>query len=213
MTVQSTGNVPNEVVFAHGFEGKPHGRKAAYLRDTLGMKVVAPTLHSQGWRFSDHVSVLSETLDSHPEISLIIGSSMGGLASAVALSNRPSEAYKLVLLAPAFGVHESLRSRLGENAFSEWSSSGFLQYQHAAVDRFVDLPFSFWTECRDASRIVIEASTVIIHGVNDAVIPLSESVSAAQRSPGVLSLFQADDDHRLAGSLDLIRDALALLYT
>ncbi|MEE2755091.1 MAG: YqiA/YcfP family alpha/beta fold hydrolase [Myxococcota bacterium] len=212
MTMKSTGTVPKKVIFAHGFEGRPNGRKATYLRDSLGMEVVAPTLHSQGWCFSDHVSVLSETLDLHPEISLLVGSSMGGLASAVALSNRPSDAYKTILLAPAFGVHESFRNRLGEKAFSQWSSSGFIQYQHAAVGGLVDLPFSFWTECRAASRTVIEANTVIIHGAHDAVIPLSESVSVARRSPGVLSLFQADDDHRLAGSLALIRDALAVLY-
>ncbi|MBV72258.1 MAG: hypothetical protein CMH52_13110 [Myxococcales bacterium] len=212
MSYQSSINYPHNVIFAHGFEGRPDGRKASYLRETLGMTVISPTLHSKGWRFLDHVSVLAEALDSNPDVSLVIGSSMGGLASVVALSNRPSNAYKLILLAPAFGVHQSFRNRLGDAAFSKWAADGFIQYQHAAVGGPIDLPFSFWTECRDAARIVIEASTVIIHGVHDDVIPLSESVSAANRSPGVLSLFQADDDHRLGGSLDLIRDALTVLY-
>ena len=211
MSVDRSMIIPAKVIFAHGFEGQPNGRKAIYLREALGMEVISPTLYSKGWAFSDHVSVVSDAIDAHPDVRFLVGSSMGGLASAVALSKRPPDLYKLVLMAPAFGIHRSLRNRLGEDAFSQWSSTGTLKYKHAAVSEPIDLPFVFWTECREAASTTIHNQTVIIHGHHDTVIPICESRALAERSPGVCTLLEANDSHRLTDSLPLLKDALGIL--
>lgn len=94
-----------KILFCHGLEGSPSGRKATALRDA-GHEVTAPRLLKDD--FDAAVRTARQTLEAcRPEV--IVGSSRGG---AVAMRIAAASAAPLVLLAPAwrqFGVEPVVR--------------------------------------------------------------------------------------------------------
>ena len=170
-----------KILFAHGFEGSATGTKPTYLRETLGHTVIAPTMYGLGWTFEGHVESVLQALDADPDIEAIIGSSMGGFASAVALSRRPERAIVAALLAPAVGIHESWAQEYGKPAMERWAERGTRPYLHRNLQVIIDLPYTFWTECRDAADVQVTHPCVILHGVNDDVVPMEKSDALAAR--------------------------------
>lgn len=197
-------------LFAHGFEGVPQGRKAQYLGE-LGYEVVAPRMTEKGWTFEDQVSVLLEAIDARPDLRRAVGSSMGAFALAVAAARRPDRDLRLVLLAPAVGLHQTWAARLGEDGMARWAERGTLDHHHHGVGREVALPYVLWTQCRDHAGVALVHPTVIVHGLHDDTIPVENALALARRSPGVRRLYAVDDGHRLLESLDLIGEGLGLL--
>ena len=211
MVLESSSKSKPKVIYAHGFEGRPDGAKAQYLGNELGFQVVAPTMYGLGWSFHDQVQVVLKALDEHPNAHRVVGSSMGGFAVAVALSQRTSRQAKCVLMAPAIGIHASWARALGDSAMESWANSGFLAHAHASAGREVQLPYELWTQCRDAAKVVIGHPCVIIHGRADDIVPFSNSEALAARSPGVITLLATDDEHRLSHSLGSLKTALNYL--
>ncbi len=76
----------------------------------------------------------------------------------------------------------------------------------------VELPYTLWSECRDAADVVLEHPTVIIHGLHDETIAIDYAVALARRSPGVRRLYGVADGHRLQNSRHLMADAIELLF-
>ncbi len=196
-----------KVLFAHGFEGVPNGRKPRFLREALGYEVIAPHMYANGWRFEDQVQVLLDALDADPDIRLAVGSSMGGFAMAAAVARRPERDLRVLLMAPAVGLHQVWSEQLGDEAMSMWAEMGSLQYYHQGVGREVLLPYALWTQCRDAAEVVLTHPTIIIHGLHDETVPVENAVALAKRSPGVTTLYAVADGHRLLDSLPLMADA------
>lgn len=88
------------VVFCHGLEGSPHGRKAQALR-AAGLDVVAPDF--TGMNLAARVATLLPVLAAHPGCTLV-GSSYGGLAAlcgAILDARAGGRLRGLVLCAPA----------------------------------------------------------------------------------------------------------------
>src|SRR5262245_10838660 len=84
-----------KVLFCHGLEGSPGGRKATALRDA-GHDVTAPALPKD--EFDAAVRIAQQALEAcRPEV--LVGSSRGG---AVAMRIAPASSAPLVLLAPAW---------------------------------------------------------------------------------------------------------------
>lgn len=200
-----------KVMFAHGFEGVPNGRKARYLRDPLGHEVVAPLMNGKGWGFEEHVDVVAETLAEHPDIELLVGSSMGAFAVAVAAARHRQRKLQLLLLAPAIGIHQTWIEQLGEDGMKLWAEMGRLQYHHQGVGHHVELPYRLFTECREAAGVTCTHPTVVIHGLRDDVVPVESALAFARRSPGVRRMCAVDDGHRLLDSLGLIREGIDVL--
>lgn len=95
-----------KILFCHGLEGSPSGRKATALRDA-GHDVVAPPLPKEDFEASVRLAQQAAE-ESRPDV--IIGSSRGG---AVAMRVAAASPAPLVLLAPAwrrFGVEPVIRS-------------------------------------------------------------------------------------------------------
>lgn len=200
-----------KVLFAHGFEGVPNGRKARYLRDVAGLDVVAPLMNGKGWGFEDHVTVASDTLSENPDIELCVGSSMGAFAIAAAAARHRQRKLQLLLLAPAIGIHQAWIEQLGEDGMKLWAEMGSLQYHHQGVGHHVELPYRLFTECREAADVTCTHPTVIIHGLRDDVVPVENALALARRSPGVRRLYAVDDGHRLLDSLGLIGEGISVL--
>lgn len=198
-------------LFAHGFEGVPNGRKARYLREVLGYEVVAPLMNRTGWTFEDQVGMVLGALDDDPGLELLVGSSMGAFAVAVASARRRARALKLLLMAPAVGIHACWVEQLGTDGMKLWAEMGALQYHHQGVGQHVELPYTLWTQCRDEAEVRLTHPTVVVHGLRDEVIPVELAVGLAKRSPGVRRLYGVDDGHRLLDHLPLMGEALAVL--
>lgn len=190
-------------LFAHGFEGVPDGRKARHLRG-LGHTVEAPLMSSRGWTLRDHVAVVHGVIDADPELRLLVGSSMGALAVAVAAAERPDRDLRLVLLAPAVGVHAMWAEQMGAAALAQWAERGTLAYPHQGVGRTVHLPYALYTECVAAADVRCAHPTAIVHGLADAVIPVQRAIDLAIRSPGLRRFVATADSHRLLDSLSEI---------
>lgn len=88
-----------KIIFAHGKEGHPNGRKATYLREEFD----AITPDFQGMPLEERVAIIKEQVLKYPDC-LLIGSSMGGAACAVASYEVPPK--KMLLLAPALHYPE-----------------------------------------------------------------------------------------------------------
>ncbi len=151
------------VIWAHGLEGAPTGRKANALREA-GFDLVAPDGRKK--TLAERLPALNEAIAAHPG-ALLVGSSYGGLASAYLAGLCGDSLCGVVLLAPA------------------------LHWNEAPI------------EDASALRIPQNLPCTVIHGVNDAVVPVAVSRALAKRCPHV-QLIEVDDGHTLAGSLDVM---------
>ena len=84
------------IVFAHGLEGSPNGRKIQFLRAS-GLELFAPD--GRGLALVDRLVTLEEA--TRGSGTLLIGSSYGGLAAAHLAMLYPDRFLGLLLLAPA----------------------------------------------------------------------------------------------------------------
>ncbi|MDC0669492.1 alpha/beta fold hydrolase [Nannocystis radixulma] len=94
-----------KVVFCHGLEGSPQGRKAQALR-TAGLDLLAPEF--TGMNLAARVATLLPELAAHDGC-VLVGSSYGGLTAlcgAILHARAGGHVHGLVLCAPALIVHE-----------------------------------------------------------------------------------------------------------
>ena len=90
------------IVFAHGLEGSPQGRKIQHLRGQ-GFDVLAPD--GRGLALAERLVGLEEATRSGGI--LLAGSSYGGLAAAHLALQHPSRFIGLLLMAPALHFSET----------------------------------------------------------------------------------------------------------
>ena len=114
------------VLFAHGFEGGPDGSKPTFMREVLGWDVVSPVMSDLGWSIENQTEVLVRLIDSE-QYDLVIGSSMGGLAAANASEMRGDANFKLLLIAPAFGLCDTWEN-LTDDELESWEETGVRRY-------------------------------------------------------------------------------------
>ena len=180
------------VLFAHGFEGGPSGSKPTYMREVLGWEVTSPIMSGLGWDIESQTKVLLRCIDEH-DFDLVIGSSMGGLAAANASSMRRDSDFRLLLIAPAFGLCDSWEG-LSEDELADWKNSGFRTYRGFELE--IDLDWSFMEAAESMSWPEVAHHTTIVHGSQDDVLSLtvSETVSGISE---MVELVVIDDGHRM----------------
>lgn len=94
-----------QLLFCHGLEGTPTGRKVRALRDA-GIDVFAPDF--QGMNLSQRVSTLADILATLPDTPIVLaGSSYGGALAAWTVMHHPERFSGLLLLAPAVSYAEA----------------------------------------------------------------------------------------------------------
>jgi pimeloyl-ACP methyl ester carboxylesterase len=89
------------ILFAHGLEGSPDGRKVEALRNA-GLEVEAPDF--RGMKLMDRVALLEE--NTRDRRILLGGSSYGGLAACFMAGFYPERFTGLLLCAPALNLSE-----------------------------------------------------------------------------------------------------------
>jgi pimeloyl-ACP methyl ester carboxylesterase len=211
------------VVWVHGFGSHRGGEKAAAVRDECGRR---------GWAFAAfdfrghgetggpmhelRASRLQEELDAigtflagrGPTRLGLVGSSMGGFASAWFARRHHVAVVGLVLLAPAFRFMDRRIESLTPEQHAEWKRTGRLRVTNDWVDTEIGYGL---VEERDKYRFddLIagwDTPTLIYHGMMDEIVPADDSLAVVRRLvyPHVEVRLYKDGDHRLTAHKDAI---------
>ena len=187
------------VLFAHGFEGGPSGSKPTFMREVLGWDVTAPVMSELGWDIEKQTEVLLRRID-ESEYDLVVGSSMGGLAAANASYLRGDSNFRLLLIAPAFGLAESWEG-LTKQELSEWRESRVRRYRGFELD--IELGWSFMEAAERMSWPEPRHMTTIVHGILDDVVSIDVS-RKVEGGSDLVELVEINDGHRMKECLPLL---------
>ena len=199
------------VLFAHGLWSAPGGSKPTYMKEVLGWDVVCPDMRRNGWSVSSQALTVRQELESSESFDILIGSSFGALAIANAIEGYEGDS-RLALLAPAFGVYDTLASQIGDQAMEMWREDGVRSFIPPDWEEEVLLPWSFMEDALACGWPVLQHRTVILHGRGDDVVPVENSYKASRES-GTIDLVEVDDGHRLAESLDMLPDLVSMVLS
>jgi len=190
-------------IYLHGFASSPQSSKAIYLRDRfaeINLNLEVLDLNQGDFTHLTLTRQIQQTVDaitnSETPITLI-GSSFGGLTSAW-VAQQQFQVENLILLAPAFGFPQSWYSRLSSGQMEQWRDSGYLNIYHYGMGREIPLNYQFLEDANNypLSGLRRSLSTMIIHGINDDVVPIKVSRDYANQHPEV-QLIELDSDHGL----------------
>ena len=201
-------------IYLHGFASSPDSAKARYIRDRFLEKQISlsvPDLNQNNFSeltLTRQIRQVSQEFSDVPVT--LIGSSLGGLTAAW-LGEKYPQIERLVLLAPAFGFLSHYLTRLGSEAVQNWQESGFLSVYHYAEKRSLPLSYQFVLDSQNYADHALRRSipTLILHGQQDEVIPLTASQEYAQ-SRSWVELIELDSDHGLGNALPEIWSKIQL---
>ncbi|HAA30781.1 MAG TPA: esterase [Cyanobacteria bacterium UBA8553] len=201
-------------IYLHGFASSPESVKAVYLRDrfaTLNLSVEVPDLNQDDFThltITRQLTQVEQMFRSDETPVTLIGSSLGGLTSAW-LGQRHSQVQQLVLLAPAFEFLWHWLPNLGQGKLSQWQASGYLPTYHYGEGRSLPLHYKFVEDAShyQENQLLRPVPTLILHGRNDQVIPISASRDYASVRPWV-QLIDLDSDHALNDVMPQIWQAI-----
>ena len=194
-------------IYLHGFASSPKSNKAQYLRNRLSAEksIDLNVLDLNQGDFSNLTlsRQIAQTISAFPDSEepiVLIGSSFGALTCAW-VAQKSDRVKKNVLLAPAFGFPQSWYSRLGSVQVEQWQESGVLPIYHYGMEKQTPLRYEFLQDARKYSLAELTRSlpTLIIHGINDDVVPIQVSRDYAKQHSQV-KLIELDSDHGLNDS-------------
>jgi uncharacterized protein len=190
-------------IYLHGFASGPQSTKARYFQarySEVGIALQVPDLNQPDFAeltISRQIARVVDLLPSDGSPVTLIGSSLGGLTAAIVAQNRP-QVQQLILLAPAFDFLTHWLPKIGDRQLTLWQQNSYLPIYHYAQQNLLPLHYNFIV---DADRYHLFTSsrsvpTLIVHGIHDAVIPITSSRDFADRHPWV-ELVELDSDHSL----------------
>jgi pimeloyl-ACP methyl ester carboxylesterase len=197
------------ILYLHGFASGPSSAKGRALEArfaALGVPFHRADLTpgDQGFEHSTPLTMLAEAerLVARHRPSVLMGSSLGGWLSAVLASRDPS-IERVVLLAPAFRLHERWRSRVSAEEERRWRAEGLLVDHHATgTKRRLG-----WAFMEDAAKLPaypeVKVPALCLAGRRDEVVPLADVERFVAMTPGA-RLVALDDGHELVASIDTI---------
>jgi uncharacterized protein len=199
-------------VYLHGFASGPQSNKARYFRDRfaeLDVPLEIPDLNEGegGFRaltLSRSIAQVRATLDARDaQRAVVIGSSLGGYTAALAAAKDP-RIEALVLMCPAFDLPARWITWLGDEGVADWRKTRELEVDHHARGRKEKLAFGLYIDAMGHSPYPAPSvPTLLLHGVNDAEVPVGTSHKYASGRPNV-RLVEYDSDHGLLNVLDPI---------
>ncbi len=200
-------------VFLPGFGSVRRGEKATRLASDLprrGKRFVALDFQGLGdsngefrsltlrRQLGDYESVRDALLLRQKHV--LIGSSMGGLVAAMAAAKDRDHVAGLVLLAPAFGFRSRFEQAIGPKVLAEWERTGSFRYRGEFFE--VDLAFELLRDARTVDEAAIAGAitqpVLLMHGDQDATVPIEESEKVASRIRAPLEFVRlANGSHRM----------------
>ncbi|VXD23797.1 conserved hypothetical protein [Planktothrix serta PCC 8927] len=190
-------------IYLHGFASSPSSTKAQYLRDrfaSLQINLNIPNLNQGDF---SHLTLTRQLQQIETEFSpnaspvVVIGSSFGGLTAAW-LAEKKFPIDRLILLAPAFNFSSEWLLKLGPEKLKQWQSEGYLSVYHYAEKQNLPLHYQFLEDLYQYpdQQLQRQIPTLIIHGIQDEVIPIQASRNYAATRPWV-KLIELNSDHSL----------------
>ncbi|HEY9863839.1 MAG TPA: YqiA/YcfP family alpha/beta fold hydrolase [Candidatus Obscuribacterales bacterium] len=194
-------------LYLHGFASSPASSKAQYLRDrfaSLSINLKIPDLNQGDF---SHLTLTRQLQQIPTELSpdtadiIVIGSSFGGLTAA-RLAEQNLSVKRLILLAPAFNFLSEWFPKLGEEKLNQWQTQGYLSIYHYAEKRDLPLHYQFLEDLAlyPDEQLRRQIPTLILHGINDEVIPIQASRNYLKTRPWV-KLVELNSDHSLENVL------------
>lgn len=201
-------------IYLHGFASSPESNKAVSLRDRFAIRNIPLEIPDLNQGDFSHLTItrqlnyLKTAFLSNETPVTLIGSSLGGLTSAW-LGQQNSQVQRLVLLAPAFGFLSHWLPQLQEEALREWQTSGYRAVYHYREKRSLPLHYQFVDDARQyqENQLVRPVPTLILHGQQDDVIPITASRNYASVRPWV-KLIELESDHALTNVMPQIWAAI-----
>jgi pimeloyl-ACP methyl ester carboxylesterase len=193
-------------LYLHGFASGPRSTKGLKFAAHFAMKGIAidrldlrvPSF--EHLRVSEMIEVAENAIGRADEQAIVFGSSLGGLTAA-RLAERDPRVKALVLLAPAFQIVERWKLALGDG-FTEWERTGWREVMDFTTGQPARVDFGFVEDARaiDVGFPDVRVPTLIMHGVNDDVVPIDHSRRFAADRPHV-QLIELEDGHDLVASI------------
>lgn len=197
-------------IYLHGFASSPESTKAVSLRDRFAIRNIPLEIPDLNQGDFSHLTITRQLnyiktafLTDEMPVTLI-GSSLGGLTCAW-LGQQNLQVQQLVLLAPAFGFLSHWLPQLEQDALREWQTSGYRLVYHYGEKRSLPLHYQFVEDARQyqEDQLVRPVPTLILHGQQDEVIPISASRKYANVRPWV-QLIELESDHGLTNAMPQI---------
>lgn len=190
-------------IYLHGFASSPRSTKARDLSDRfsqLKIPLTIPDLNQGDFTHLTLTRQLQQVEAALPSQSVpvtVIGSSFGGLTAAW-LGQQHLQVQRLVLLAPAFGFLAHWLPKLGDAQVQRWRSEGSISVYHYGEDTLLPLSYDFVEDAAQYREEELRRSlpTLILHGIDDEVIPIAASIDYAHTRPWV-RLIPLESDHSL----------------
>ncbi len=203
-------NKPLECVYLHGFASGPASTKARHFQNhlgQLGLNVHVPDLNGENF---EHLTLTGQLRivdrvfqESVGEAdALLMGSSMGGLLSVLAQPGHKN-VRALILLAPGFGLNRRWHELLGPSEFKRWQEEGSIEVFHYLYNKHVPLKYDFIEDAENYSTddLRISVPTLVLHGLNDTVVPPAESENFHRHNLDQVELHLLESDHSLTDVL------------
>nr|WP_254174871.1 YqiA/YcfP family alpha/beta fold hydrolase [Planktothrix pseudagardhii] len=197
-------------IYLHGFASSPFSTKAQYLRDRFASVDIHLNIPDLNQGDFSHLTLTRQLQQIESEFfpsaspCVVIGSSFGGLTAAW-LAEKNLSVEQLILLAPAFNFLSEWVLKLGTEKLNHWKNQGDLSIYHYAEKRNLPLHYQFIEDLSQYSdqQLQREIPTLIIHGIDDEVIPIQASRNYAAQRPWV-KLVEMESDHSLENVLEEI---------
>jgi hypothetical protein len=201
--------------YLHGFASSARSSKAEFLASRLagaGMALHVPDLNEPDFstitttRMIANVRAGIAALPPAPVV--LIGSSLGAFVAwhAAAQAQRDGvPVAKLILLAPALDFGTRRMTGLSGEQFAAWERTGWHRFLHHAYGDERPVHFELYRDAQrlDSRSVEVDAPGLVFMGRRDAIVSPSMVESFCAACPG-LRLVWLDDEHQLAGSLDVI---------
>lgn len=193
------------VVYLHGFGSGPSSAKAVFLAAKFreaGISFEIPALDEGDFAhltITRQLQVVDHVVARRPVV--LIGSSMGGYLAALYAARR-REVERLVLLAPAFDFGRRWPEMLGAAEMAEWKRTGWRKVFHYFQNRECDLSYELIEDAGTYEAFPeVSQPTLILHGRDDRVVPITSSYEFASARPNV-TVLELRTGHEMTDVLD-----------
>jgi pimeloyl-ACP methyl ester carboxylesterase len=193
---------PGRTIYLHGFASSPQSSKAqrfASYCNEHGISLGIPDFNEGGFRgltIGRQLQQVDRLVRESDDPVVLIGSSLGGYTAALYAASA-SRVRALVLMCPAFDFYRRWTTSLGSAETTAWEQRGEMETMHFATDRPEKIGWSLMTDAKTRAAFpTLTQPTLILHGRNDDVVPLSLSQHYAAERPNV-ELVVLESDHGL----------------
>jgi uncharacterized protein len=193
-----------KILYLHGFASGPQSKKGVeFERHFAPRGIPIERLNLRVPSFEHlRLSAMIETVRAAigDDRAIVIGSSLGGLTAA-RVAERDDRVRALILLAPAFQLVARWREQLGAE-WDQWRTNGVREVADYTTGGMSKIDFGFVedVEAVDVGYPDVRVPTLILHGINDDVVPIERSRTFATGKPWV-RLVELDDGHELVASI------------